>query len=62
MDFIAQLAETLGLEEKQAQALPATLISGMQKTVAEEDPEEAAQIRSATHGGGFLGAPSGTVS
>ena len=62
MDFIAQLTETLGLEEKQAQALATTLISSVQNAVAEEAPEEAAQIGRATHGGGFLGAPSGTVS
>lgn len=62
MDFIAQLAETLGLEEQQAQALAGTLISGMQNAVAEEDPEEGAPIGSATHGSGFLGTPSGMVS
>jgi hypothetical protein len=62
MDFNAQLAETLGLEEQQAQALATTLTSSVQNAVAEKAPEEATQIGCATHCGGFAGAPSGMES
>ncbi len=62
MDFIAQLTETLGLEEQQAQALAGTLSSNMQNAVAETVPKEGAPIGNATHVSGFFGTPSGMVS